>query len=92
MLGAQVKEEMSMLSKMHGVNSFKMFMAYRDMFMLRDPELIQAFKECKELGAVAMVHAENGDIIAEVRCYGCYGLQRDVEERSKGSLDLRGDV
>ena len=61
----KVKEEMSMLSKMHGVSSFKMFMAYRDMFMLRDPELIEAFKECKELGAIAMVHAENGDIIAE---------------------------
>lgn len=33
--------------------------------MLRDPELIDAFKTCKELGAIAMVHAENGDIIAE---------------------------
>lgn len=64
---SQVKEEMATLAKHHGVNSFKMFMAYRDMFMLRDPELIEAFKTCKELGAIAMVHAENGDIIAEVR-------------------------
>lgn len=53
--------------KDHGVSSFKMFMAYRDLFMLRDPELIETFKMCKELGAIAMVHAENGDIIAEVR-------------------------
>lgn len=66
MFTLQVKEEMATLAKEHGVNSFKMFMAYRDMFMLRDPELIETFKACKELGAVAMVHAENGDIIAEV--------------------------
>lgn len=64
---SQVKEEMATLVKDHGVSSFKMFMAYRDLFMLRDPELIETFKTCKELGAIAMVHAENGDIIAEVR-------------------------
>ncbi|XP_071862808.1 collapsin Response Mediator Protein isoform X1 [Bombus fervidus] len=61
----KVKEEMATLVKDHGVSSFKMFMAYRDLFMLRDPELIETFKACKELGAIAMVHAENGDIIAE---------------------------
>ncbi|CAD1468575.1 unnamed protein product, partial [Heterotrigona itama] len=61
----KVKEEMATLVKEHGVSSFKMFMAYRDMFMLRDPELIETFKACKELGAIAMVHAENGDIVAE---------------------------
>ncbi|KAL6437492.1 hypothetical protein ACFW04_005151 [Cataglyphis niger] len=61
----KVKEDMAILAKHHGVGSFKMFMAYRDMFMLRDPELIEAFKACKEIGAVAMVHAENGDLIAE---------------------------
>ncbi|XP_012221473.1 dihydropyrimidinase isoform X1 [Linepithema humile] len=61
----KVKEDMATLAKDHGVGSFKMFMAYRDIFMLRDPELIEAFKACKDIGAVAMVHAENGDIIAE---------------------------
>ncbi|XP_029165816.1 dihydropyrimidinase isoform X4 [Nylanderia fulva] len=61
----KIKEEMAILTKDHGVGSFKMFMAYRDVFMLRDPELIEAFKACKEVGAVAMVHAENGDLIEE---------------------------
>ncbi|XP_008544962.1 dihydropyrimidinase isoform X2 [Microplitis demolitor] len=61
---SRTKEEMAILSQEHGVNSFKMFMAYKDLFMLRDPELIEAFTACKNLGAVAMVHAENGDIIA----------------------------
>jgi dihydropyrimidinase len=35
--------------------------------MLRDFELYSAFDTCKQLGAIAQVHAENGDIIAEVR-------------------------
>jgi dihydropyrimidinase len=56
---------MATLAKDHGVGSFKMFMVYS--FMLRDRELIEAFKACKEIGAIAMVHAENGDIIAEVK-------------------------
>ncbi|XP_018303653.1 dihydropyrimidinase isoform X1 [Mycetomoellerius zeteki] len=61
----KVKEDMATLVKEHGVGSFKMFMAYHDIFMLRDPELIETFKTCKEIGAIAMVHAENGDLIAE---------------------------
>lgn len=57
---------MAQLAREFGVNSFKMFMAYSDWYMLRDPELIQVFKMCKSLGAIAMVHAENGDLIEEV--------------------------
>lgn len=57
---------MAILVRDHGVNSFKFFMAYKDTFMLGDKDLIEAFAYCKSLGAVAMVHAENGDIIAEV--------------------------
>jgi len=49
-----------------GVNSFKMFLAYKDVFMLDDSDLYTVFKKCKELGALAMVHAENGHLIAKV--------------------------
>lgn len=58
---------METLAQERGVNSFKMFMAYKDVFMLRDDELYAAFSHCKDLGAIAQVHAENGDLIAEVR-------------------------
>ncbi|XP_068937021.1 dihydropyrimidinase isoform X2 [Petaurus breviceps papuanus] len=61
----QVKEEMKTLTQNKGVNSFKMFMAYKDLYMIRDLELYAAFSQCKEIGAIAQVHAENGDLIAE---------------------------
>lgn len=34
--------------------------------MLSDGELIRAMKKCAQIGAVAQVHAENGDVIEEV--------------------------
>ena len=45
-------------------------MAYKGTFMLDDNQMYHVFKKCKELGALAMVHAENGDVIHEVG--GCH--------------------
>ncbi|XP_006038291.1 dihydropyrimidinase [Alligator mississippiensis] len=61
----KVKEEMKILAQDKGVNSFKMFMAYKDLYMVGDSELYAAFSQCKQIGAIAQVHAENGDLIAE---------------------------
>uniref|UniRef100_A0A3Q2U9Y1 Dihydropyrimidinase n=1 Tax=Fundulus heteroclitus TaxID=8078 RepID=A0A3Q2U9Y1_FUNHE len=64
-IGTKVKKEMETLAKEKGVNSFKMFMAYKNVFMLQDSELYASFAQCKKIGAIAQVHAENGDLIAE---------------------------
>ncbi len=48
-----------------GINSYKMFMAYKDVFMVRDNEMLEVFKTCREIGAIGQVHAENGDVIDE---------------------------
>lgn len=47
-----------------GVRSYKMFMAYpRDGRMCGDDFLFRAFRELTALGALPMVHAENGPLI-----------------------------
>lgn len=48
-----------------------MFMAYKDVLMLEDDELYETFSHCRDLGALAMVHAENGHLIALVGSYSC---------------------
>lgn len=63
---------METLVREHGVNSFQMFMAYKDMMMLRDSELYQALQTCKDIGAIARVHAENGELVAEVLNHTVY--------------------
>lgn len=59
-------DEMADAVKM-GVNSFKHFMAYKGALMVEDDEMYASFQRCKELGALPMVHAENGDIIQELQ-------------------------
>uniref|UniRef100_A0A4W6DGN7 Dihydropyrimidinase like 5b n=1 Tax=Lates calcarifer TaxID=8187 RepID=A0A4W6DGN7_LATCA len=63
--GPKVRNEMETLVREHGVNSFQMFMAYKDLMMLRDSELYQTLQTCKDIGAIARVHAENGELVAE---------------------------
>ena len=38
-----------------GINSFKFFMAYKNALMVSDEQMLNGFKTCKELGALAMV-------------------------------------
>ncbi len=93
----QVKEEIKVLTEEKGVNSFKMFLAYKDVYMLRDNEvkghycnkhsfryclvftvtqLLECFTRCKEVGALAQVHAENGDVIAIVSRHLLFGVHQ----------------
>ena len=63
--GQQVFEDME-LSVKAGITSFKHFMAYKGALMVNDDEMYQSFSRVGDLGGLAMVHAENGDVVAEL--------------------------
>ena len=63
--GQKVWEDME-LSVKAGMTSFKHFMAYNGALMVNDDEMYQSFKRVGDLGGLAMVHAENGDVVAEL--------------------------
>jgi len=50
-----------------GITSFKHFMAYKGALMVNDDELFASFRRVGDLGGLAMVHAENGDVVAELQ-------------------------
>lgn len=60
-----VPADMEALVKLHGVTSFKCFMAYKGVFMVNDAQMMHIFRTCKAIGALAQVHAENGDAVAD---------------------------
>ncbi|MEP2642302.1 dihydropyrimidinase [Roseobacter sp.] len=64
--GEQVFNEMESVIKDRGINTFKHFLAYKGALMVNDDELYASFNRLSELGGIAMVHAENGDVIAEL--------------------------
>ncbi|MBA5607291.1 dihydropyrimidinase [Duganella sp. FT3S] len=68
-----VREEMGILVRDHGVNSFKHFMAYKNAIMADDETLVNSFRRALELGAIPTVHAENGELV--------FQLQQDLLRR-----------
>jgi dihydropyrimidinase len=58
----QVEQEMDALVR-QGVTSFKLFMAYRGVFMLDDGSIFKALLRTGRNGGTICMHAENGDVI-----------------------------
>jgi dihydropyrimidinase len=65
--GEQVFNDMEAVVRDKGINSFKHFMAYKGALMVDDDEMFASFQRCAELGALPMVHAENGDVVAQLQ-------------------------
>ncbi|MBP1846377.1 dihydropyrimidinase [Rhizobium petrolearium] len=65
--GEQVFNEMKAVVLNHGINTFKHFMAYKGALMVNDDEMFASFSRCAELGALPLVHAENGDVVAAMQ-------------------------
>jgi dihydropyrimidinase len=63
----QVFDDMETVVKTYGINTFKHFMAYKGALMVNDDEMFASFRRCAELGALPLVHAENGDVVARLQ-------------------------
>jgi len=63
----QVFDEMETVVRERGINTFKHFMAYKGALMVDDDEMFASFQRCAELGALPLVHAENGDVVAQLQ-------------------------
>ena len=50
-----------------GVQSFKIFLAYKGAFGIDDSELYHTLKLAKELGVVTTAHCENETLVAETQ-------------------------
>jgi dihydropyrimidinase len=61
-LNDQTEQEMDALVR-QGVTSFKLFMAYRGIFMLDDGSIFKALLRTGKNGGTICMHAENGDVI-----------------------------
>ncbi|KAF4355857.1 hypothetical protein G4B88_004271 [Cannabis sativa] len=64
---------------------FQVFSRLQGSFMISDELLLQGFKKCKSLGALAMVHAENRDAVYE-------GQKRMIELVHVMSIDAMEEV
>jgi dihydropyrimidinase len=58
-----VMEEIPSLIQ-EGITSLKVFMAYKNVFMVDDNTLFRCMQQAQKHGMIVMVHAENGDVEA----------------------------
>ncbi|MBN9653934.1 dihydropyrimidinase [Halobacillus sp. GSS1] len=62
-MNEDVLEQLPSVIEDEGITSFKVFMAYKNVFQADDGTLFRTLEQAKKLGALVMVHAENGDVI-----------------------------
>ncbi|CAK7230259.1 hypothetical protein SBRCBS47491_007526 [Sporothrix bragantina] len=57
-----LEEELPVLARSGGITSMKLFLTYKHM-RLSDAQFLRALATARKLGMVALVHAENGDLV-----------------------------
>ncbi len=57
-----LEKELPVLAREGGITSMKLFLTYKHM-RISDFQFLRALKTARELGMVALVHAENGDLV-----------------------------
>ena len=62
-MNENVLNELPKVMDEEGITSLKVFMAYKNQFQADDETLFRTLVAAKDLGALVMVHAENGDVI-----------------------------
>lgn len=62
----KVLEEIPLLAQVEGIQSIKLFMAYKGHLMVNDLEMYKLMKKAGEAGIIINAHAENGDVIDEL--------------------------
>ncbi|WP_223702821.1 dihydropyrimidinase [Sutcliffiella deserti] len=62
-INEKVLAELPQVIDEEGITSLKVFMAYKNVFQADDGTLFRTLITAKDLGALVMVHAENGDVI-----------------------------
>ncbi|MBV9439551.1 MAG: dihydropyrimidinase, partial [Candidatus Eremiobacteraeota bacterium] len=56
-------DEIPVMIEREGVNSFKVFMAYKHVLQVDDETIFKVLKAAARFGGLVQVHAENGDVI-----------------------------
>ncbi len=88
----QVREDMGKVVKA-GVTTFKHFMAYKGSLMVNDEEMFASFVRCAEVGAMPLVHAENGDLVAALqRHYMAKGITGPEGHALSRPPDVEGEA
>jgi dihydropyrimidinase len=74
-LRPEIMEEIPTMIE-EGITSLKLFLAYKDVFMVDDETFFNALLTAREHGMLIMVHAENGDVVDAL-------IQKTVAEGKK---------
>jgi dihydropyrimidinase len=61
------RAEIGPMVEKHGISSFKTFMAYKGALMVDDRSIVGLFHETEKFGALVTTHAENGDLIDQLK-------------------------